>query len=236
MPRFFVIFVGVLMSLFPLQTWAHAEGEHGLGEGPSVLEELGLVEGDDGEFLGPDEEAPMVFACTQASAQQKALIEQGNRKRSAFLNYCGKVTGGSAWCNQLIRPNPSSIATFRCTYGDQQTHQLIHPDETTWSYAAQAVRLVEQLENEGIRVCLIYNWWRPEPYNRNVGGAAGRHPFGTSVDVRFCSKADQERAFVRLCEWRQAGQLRALGYYSGTALHFGVGDANPNTWGKACPR
>lgn len=36
------------------------------------------------------------------------------------------------------------------------------------------------------------------------------------------------------CQYRKNGRLRALGYYAGTGLHLGVGDTNPNTWGKAC--
>lgn len=188
---------------------------------------------DDLELL-PVDESLEAFACTRASTQQIAPILEGNKKKDAFLRYCAGATGGSDWCNQLIRPNPSSISSFRCTYGPDQVHQLIHPDENTWVYAAQAVRLVERLEGMGLKVCQIYNWWRPEPYNKNVGGAAGRHPYGTSVDVRFCSMGDMEKAFSTLCQWRKKGELRALGYYGSTALHFGIGDRTPNTWGKAC--
>ena len=99
----------------------------------------------------------------------------------------------------------------------------------------EASQLVKELEKKGIKVCLIYNWWRPEPYNANVGGAAGRHPYGTSVDTRMCTLADMEKAFTQLCEWREEGRLRAIGYYGSTGLHFGMGDAVANTWGKDCP-
>lgn len=174
-------------------------------------------------------------ACAKANSSQISQINVGNQKKNEFLDYCGSVTNGSSWCQQLIRPNPSSLSTFRCTYGSTQVHQLIHPDTKTWVHAAQAVRLVERLGGMGIKVCQIYNWWRPEPYNKNVGGAAGRHPYGTSVDVRFCSKSDQEKAHKVLCQWRAKGEMRALGYYSSESLHFGIGDATPNTWGKSCP-
>lgn len=174
------------------------------------------------------------LACTRASSKQLAEVVLGNSKVDKFLDYCGQTTQGSAWCNQLVRPNPSSINTFRCTYGESVPHRLIHPDESTWKNAAQAVRLVERLEDNGIKVCEIYNWWRPEPYNKNVGGAATRHPKGTSVDVRFCSMNDMERAHRILCSWRKQGSLRALGYYGSTGLHFGVGDSIANTWGKDC--
>lgn len=175
------------------------------------------------------------FACKKASSSQFAKVNQGNAKASEFLNQCASATKSSPWCEQLMRPNPSSIDIFRCTYGSYQVHQLIHPDLKTWKNAFQAVKLVEALEDKGIQTCLIYNWWRPEPYNANVGGAAGRHPKATSVDVRFCTMADMEKAFVQLCQWRRQGKLRALGYYGTTALHFGVGDSTANTSGKSCP-
>lgn len=181
------------------------------------------------------EEGVDMWACRRATASQIAYVNQGNAKKDRFLQACARQTGGSVWCNQLIRPNPSSRNTFACTYGSSQPHQLIHPDESTWDFAFEAVRLVDDLERRGMDVCVIYNWWRPEPYNANVGGAAGRHPYGTSVDVRFCSKSDQNRAHAQLCTWRRQGRLRALGYYASTALHFGVGDRVGNTWGKSCP-
>ncbi|MES2856665.1 MAG: hypothetical protein V4692_12415, partial [Bdellovibrionota bacterium] len=113
---------------------------------------------------------------------------------------------------------------------------LIHPDESTWDFAIDAVKLVRELENMGLAVCRIYNWWRPATYNANVGGAAARHPFGTSIDVRFCTRRDQIKAHTALCALRAEGRLRALGDYGGTGLHLGVGDTRPNTWGEPCPQ
>ncbi|MEK7357028.1 MAG: hypothetical protein AAB250_11300 [Bdellovibrionota bacterium] len=173
--------------------------------------------------------------CTRANAQQLAEVNAGNAKAADFLKRCQAETGNSPWCEQLMRPNPESKESFFCTYSPQQPHMLIHPDETTWSNAITAVTLVQELEASSIQVDMIYNWWRPEPYNANVGGAAGRHPFGTSVDVRFLTKKDQEKAHAELCKLRKAGRLRALGYYTSTSLHLGVGDHTPNTWGKTCP-
>jgi hypothetical protein len=174
-------------------------------------------------------------SCVRATSAQIATVDMGSAKKANFLNECGQATAGSPWCQQLVRPNPNSISTFYCTYGSQQKHLLIHPDEKTWKYAYQAVNLIERLEANGVRIAQIYNWWRPEPYNKNVGGAAGRHPYGTSVDVRFTSKTDQTKAHSLLCKWRKQGELRALGYYSSTSLHFGIGDFTANTWGKSCP-
>lgn len=173
--------------------------------------------------------------CMKAAMNQVVAVDLGFSKLDTFLNYCRVKTNQSAWCDQVARPNPDSHRTFDCTYSPAQPHFLIHPDESTWVYAVQAVELIKELEAKQIKVCSIYNWWRPEPYNKNVGGAAGRHPFGTAVDVRFCTKSDQARAHKQLCIERKNGRLRALGYYSGTALHLGVGDKVANTWGKSCP-
>lgn len=174
------------------------------------------------------------FGCREASRGQIAQVEEGNRKRDAFLRRCADETGRSPWCNQLVRPNPGSASTFRCTYGSALPHQLIHPGENTWAYAIRAVKIIENMEARGFRVCEIYNWWRPEPYNKNVGGAAGRHPYGTSVDVRFCSAKEAVRGFDELCKFRRRGEVRALGYYGNSGVHLGVGDASANTWGRAC--
>ncbi len=175
------------------------------------------------------------LGCVKASRSQIATVNRGNAKKTLFLEKCAASTADSTWCTQIIRPNPASLATFQCTYGSSQIHQLIHPDESTWRNAFNTVKLVEELQKDGIQVCEIYNWWRPEPYNKNVGGARGRHPNGTSSDVRFCTKEDQEKAFLKLCELRKEGRLRALGYYPSAALHFGIGDSRGNTWGRNCP-
>lgn len=175
------------------------------------------------------------YACQRASQTQINSILAGNARYDEFLKGCYQATGNSRWCEQLTRPNPSSRAIFLCTYGKDLPHRLIHPDSSTWKNAYQAVKLVEELEAKGISVQQIYNWWRPEPYNANVGGAAGRHPYGTSVDVRLSSLPDMERAHAQLCKWRAQGRLRAVGYYGSTGLHFGIGDKTANTWGKSCP-
>lgn len=173
--------------------------------------------------------------CIKANQKQIEEVNLGNAKREQFLSYCYQETGNSCWCDQLVRPNIKSLAVFQCTYGDQQAHQLIHPDEATWVFAIEAVKIVKDIIAMKLEVKEIYNWWRPEPYNKNVGGAAGRHPYGTSVDIRFATKSMQDKAFARLCDMRKKGRLRAVGYYPSTAIHLGVGDKNPNTWGAACP-
>jgi len=174
------------------------------------------------------------LGCIRPTAQQRDPVNLGNEKKDEFLDYCRRNTGNSPWCNQLVRPNPNSKNTFRCTYGANQVHQLIHPSEQTWVHAVRGVQLIQELAKKGIRTCEIYNWWRPEPYNKNVGGAAGRHPYGTSIDVRLCSNKEAISAFNELCKLRKKGKIRAIGYYGGSSLHFGVGDRTANTWGKSC--
>lgn len=174
------------------------------------------------------------IGCIKPSTSQKDKVNLGFTKKDAFLQQCAQATNGSFWCDQIVRPNPRSASTFRCTYGTSQPHNLIHPDERTWSYPIEAVKILQDLTSKGIKVSHIYNWWRPEPYNKNVGGAAGRHPYGTSVDVRFASNSEADRAFRELCKMRAQKRLRAIGHYGSSSLHLGVGDKTANTWGKSC--
>jgi hypothetical protein len=201
-------------------------------DSPQIAEEDNH-EHEDLELIGKELISPL--GCTKATQAQKDYVNLGNTKKDKFLAQCARETGGSAWCGQIIRPNPDSINTFRCTYGNTQVHQLIHPDESTWANSINAVKLVQDLERSGLRVCKIYNWWRPEPYNKNVGGAKTRHPAATSVDVRFCSNGEANRGFTALCRYRKQGRLRAIGHYGTSALHFGMGDIRNNTWGRTCP-
>lgn len=172
--------------------------------------------------------------CSKASTAQKEYVYLGWTKKDEFLQRCAAETNNSSWCSQVVRPNPSSASTFGCTYGVNQAHNLIHPDEGTWKYPIAGIRILQDLSAKGIKISQIYNWWRPEPYNKNVGGAAGRHPYGTSIDVRFGSNSEADRAFAELCKMRRAGRLRAIGHYGSSSLHLGVGDRTANTWGKSC--
>ncbi|MNS89924.1 hypothetical protein D3C72_1239560 [compost metagenome] len=190
------------------------------------------VEGTDSlEGIGDD-----IFAagCSKASASQKSNVYLGWTKMDDFLQKCAVGTKNSSWCAQVVRPNPSSSNTFSCTYGSSMAHNLIHPDESTWKYPIEGVRVIQDLQAMGIKVKQIYNWWRPEPYNKNVGGAAGRHPYGTAIDVRFASNSEADKAFKALCRMRKAGRIRAIGHYGSSSLHIGVGDKLANTWGKSC--
>ena len=173
-------------------------------------------------------------SCRRATAAQIKVVNEGAAKKAKFVARCVAETNSQKSCDEVVRPNPDSSRSFDCTYSVEQSHVFVHPDESTWSNAITAVKTVQLLESKGIKVETIYDWWRPEPYNANVGGAAGRHPYGTSVDVRFPSKAEQNRAFAELCKLRSQGKIRAVGYYSGTGLHFGVGDKTANTRGKSC--
>lgn len=189
------------------------------------------IHNDSEEAIDPEIES---LGCVRASSSQKAQVNLGNTKEEEFLQRCAKETNNSSWCSQLVRPNKNSASTFRCTYGSSQEHQLIHPDERTWQYPIAGVKILQDLSAKGIKISHIYNWWRPEPYNKNVGGAKGRHPYGTSIDVRFASNSEADRAFRELCKMRAKKRLRAIGHYGSASLHIGVGDKTANTWGKSC--
>lgn len=213
---FFIPFFAFLVSLAP-SAFAHEHVDQLLDDNESVSFEL------------MDR-----ASCKKATAAQKAEVQKGYVKLDRFLQKCYDTAGSRKWCDQVARPNPESYSSFACTYGSGTPHYFIHPTEKTWGYAIEAVKLVMELEQKGVKIDMIYNWWRPEPYNANVGGAAGRHPYGTSVDVRFVNKTEQNKAHTLLCQYRKKGRLRALGYYAGTGLHLGVGDTTANTWGRAC--
>ncbi|MNJ96742.1 hypothetical protein D3C87_144730 [compost metagenome] len=189
---------------------------------------------DDVGAVGGIGEELLALGCVKASSSQKYQVNLGLSKKEKFLKRCVSETGSSTWCNQVVRPNPSSSNTFSCTYGSSQARNLIHPDESTWKHPIAGVRILQDLQAKGIKISHIYNWWRPEPYNKNVGGAAGRHPYGTSIDVRFTSSSEANRAFSALCTMRRQGRLRAIGHYGSSSLHIGVGDRTANTWGKSC--
>lgn len=219
----------ILTSLLSAPAYSHEMDAHNLDDSFNSL-----FMQDDLEF-GPHKSDLNALACKKASNTQKTTINLGNQKKEKFLAQCRAATGNSDWCDQLVRPNPASKSIFECTYGGSQPHQLIHPNESTWKHAINAIKLIKELDAKGMKTCLIYNWWRPEPYNKNVGGAAGRHPYGTSVDVRFCDNATAIKAFNELCRLRRQGRIRAIGYYGSSALHFGIGDSTANTWGRSCP-
>lgn len=209
------------------------QSSHSILPGDSVIKETFSC--DPAMLLDQFQPITLNAHCVEANQQQIDEVNLGNSKREQFLALCYQETNNSCWCDQLIRPNPESIDIFHCTYGNQQVHQLIHPDERTWSHAVEAVKIVNDLQKMNLKVKQIYNWWRPEPYNKNVSGAAGRHPFGTSIDVKFDSKSIKDKAYTQLCRMRKQGRIRALGYYPTTAIHLGIGDKTANTWGKACP-
>lgn len=197
---------------------------------PSDLEDIADHVRNDAPTL-PDIDP---WGCRRATTAQIYEVNLGNDKKDEFLDRCVRETKSSHWCNQLVHPNWNSESMFRCTYGSNQVHQLIHPKESTWKYAITAVKIVQELSRKNIKACKIYNWWRPEPYNKNVGGAKGRHPYGTSVDVRFCNEREANRAFAELCKMRSKRRIRAIGHYGSSSLHIGVGDRLANTWGKRC--
>lgn len=242
MTKTWTLFFVIVISFKIQNSYAHTDFDH---EHPFEEESLeafehtieNAIEDPSEESLAEDFDLDLMFGlrgCQKANSNQIAVVNQGNALQNNFMNECERVTGNKNLCQQIRRPNPSSQGTFYCTYSSNQPHQLIHPSTSTWKYAFKAIELIDRLKAKGLCVSQIYNWWRPEPYNKNVGGAAGRHPLGTAVDVRFCTKTDAIKAFDTLCQYRKKGEVRALGYYGSTGLHIGVGDTSANTWGRNC--
>jgi hypothetical protein len=235
---FILTALNAILALYSVSALAH-ESDLGLSEAEEIRahEEMMAQDEelyqDDFELL-PEEFVMDMKGCTKASSSQLATVNKGNARRTEFQNACMRATGSSTYCAQVERPNPASKSIFACTYGASQVHRLIHPSSSTWKNATKAIQLLQKLSAKGICISQIYNWWRPEPYNANVGGAAGRHPLGTSVDVRFCTNSDAIKGFDELCKYRKAGEVRALGYYGSTGVHIGVGDNTANTWGRTC--
>jgi hypothetical protein len=153
-----------------------------------------------------------------------------------FMNACIARGISEGFCNNLTHPNSQSIHEFRCTYPGKP-HILIPPDKTKWEHAFKGATLVQNgIKNNELCVEEIYNWYRPEPYNDNVDGKPGRHPEGTAIDVRFCTKEDAKKAAKYFCEQFKAGALWAVGSYpSGDKLHLGMEPEKNTTWGPyAC--
>lgn len=235
---FILTALNAIIALYSVSSLAHDSGL-GLSEEEEIRAHEEMMAQDEEIYQDDFELLPEQFimdmkGCTKASSSQVATVNSGNALRTQFQNQCISATGSSTYCQQVERPNPSSKSIFACTYGASQVHRLIHPTTSTWKNATKAIQLLQKLSAKGICVSQIYNWWRPEPYNANVGGAAGRHPKGTSVDVRFCTNADAIKGFDELCKNRKAGEIRALGYYGSTGVHIGVGDTTANTWGRNC--
>lgn len=235
---FLLIALNVIFALYTVSASAH-DSDRELTEEEEIRFHEEMMAQDEEQYqddfeLLPEEFTMDMKGCKKATASQKTTVNSGNAKRAQFQEQCASATGNSSYCQQIERPNPSSKSIFACTYGNAQVHRLIHPTQSTWVNATKAINLLKKLSAKGICVSQIYNWWRPEPYNANVGGAAGRHPLGTSVDVRFCSNADAIKGFDELCKHRKNGEVRALGYYGSTGVHIGVGDNSANTWGRNC--
>jgi hypothetical protein len=162
------------------------------------------------------------------SGQRMRSFIDAHRKR-------GKEITGDAYAVLVTNPG-YEILRLGPLYRDRaEAENAFDELKNQWGWGGFTTHDLARCQITAQAVALIYNWWRPEPYNKNVGGAPGRHPFGTSVDVRMETMSDMETAFVQLCKWRKAGELRAVGYYGSTALHFGIGDHTGNTWGKDCP-
>jgi|GEM_PF-1246562 len=166
---------------------------------------------------------PLCQNYQRATSDQIQTVFTGVNRKDVFLKACLENTQRPDYCQQVMRPNPNSRSIFQCTY-PASIPWIFIPSPKTWFYAFQVIRWLDEMESEGIKVSLIYNWWRPEPYNKNVGGDPHRHPFGTAIDVFFPTKIDQLNAFRFLCQLERSSFIGALGFYGSSSLHIGIGD------------
>jgi hypothetical protein len=120
--------------------------------------------------------------------------------RRAFLEQCFKAKGTSKrLCMDMTCPNtnPGNQVKFRETYGNDLPYQMV-PSPSEYKYGITLAKIVRKLENKGICVKQITNWFRPSPYNYKVGGANSSYHMvkggGKAVDILLCSRADQRRA------------------------------------------
>lgn len=137
----------------------------------------------------------------------------------------------------MTHPNNKSEMEFRCTYPDAKTHVLIPPDPTKWELSFRGALELQKIEAAGVCVKEIYNYDRPEPYNNNVQGAPGRHPYGTAIDIEFCTKADARKAVQAFCKQRTPGdvEIKSVGTYSsGIRIHLGNVKPRRGDWGGGC--
>ena len=160
----------------------------------------------------------------RANIEQIVDVLKGIALKPEFIEQCEKATDRPDLCKQIIRPNPDSKSIFACTYPPGVASIFIPPEKGVWHFAFQAIRWISEIENLGISFSHIYNWLRPEPYNKNASGHPDRHPFGTAVDIKLRSKGDQHLAFEFFCEKWRSGQMNAIGFYSSASLHLGIGD------------
>lgn len=175
--------------------------------------------------------APRICDGNTCANCTKGKRPQGDR--SGFISSCTSRGVSRKTCTEMTRPNPLEEARFACTYGKSAPHELV-PPKTKWDQAIKLAKVYESLRAQGVCTDEVYNWWRPEPYNRNVEGAKARHPNATCIDVRFCSVADAKKALRALCKLRSQGKITSVGYYGATGVHIGM-DPQDGSWGGACP-
>ena len=202
-----------------------------------------LVPMTNSELLGPTAEVhktlsppaqPIEKNCKKGRRAKFAKGKYETGDVTTFVRTCLEKGVLERFCLNLTHPNqdPESMRAFRCTYPGMP-HVLIPKDESEWTFAFEAALILQTMARE-TKVCIdeIYNWYRPEPYNRNVDGRPNRHPKATAIDVKFCTKEDAKKAHRALCELYKKKSIWALGSYpSGNKLHIGVRPELHTTWG-----
>lgn len=93
------------------------------------------------------------------------------------------------------------------------------PPQACWPHGLACLTIAEAVrERIGNKPLLVANWYRPEPYNRAVGGAAGGdHLTATAIDIQFIGSS----AEVRMYREKVVPYLEGL-YRSGDYLSLGL--------------
>lgn len=138
-------------------------------------------------------------------------------RASEFTNFCVKSGVHRTLCDQMTRPNTSSKGTFRRIYGDRPFVLMPGPD--AWGKGVELAKVAQSLSRYG-KICEIRNWYRPEPYNRAVGGARGsQHKSGSAIDIEFCSVAEKRKALIAALKMRNKCSMpKGVGVYGEGSL------------------
>ncbi len=143
-----------------------------------------------------------------------------------FIQRCTSRGISEKLCREATYPNPDSRSAFNGVYGSNQNFILM-PPESTWDTGIRLLGIAESLSAYG-KVCEIRNWYRPEPYNRKVGGAGGsRHINASAIDIEFCSVAEKNKALKAALAMRQKfAQPAGVGVYGEGSLVLHIDTSN----------
>ncbi len=158
---------------------------------------------------------------SQSERQNAIPALHSPQLQNNFIKMCLARGIREQFCKQITSPNTKSIGTFRQVYGDQPF--VLMPNTDRWETGLQLLTIAESLAEFG-EICEIRNWYRPEPYNRSVGGArSSQHLSAGAIDIEFCTVQDKNRALLAALATRQKFKTPpGIGVYGegSKTLHF----------------